>query len=312
MKKIYIILVGFIAGFAFAQTSPQSTWRMTIKVVDEDGNPIGGAKAGVGYYTHSQPAAIDGVTDTNGIFIVEHSVEPSYGGYALGFGADKPGYYSVHESQLLPPTYDAAKWNQNIVLVLKKIGHPIAMYAKHVETKTPKENEPIGFDLTAGDWVTPYGTGKTADIFFTVHRKVISVHEYDAELSLTFPNKGDGIAVAPQQPSIGSDFTTSRTASDGGYEPERSWHYSNSETPLSVFGYFIRVRTVLDENGNIKSALYGKIIGDISLYVGTKVPQSGIGFTYCLNPTPNDRNLEFDPSRNLLKGLLHMQQVKEP
>jgi hypothetical protein len=45
---------------------------------------------------------------------------------------------------------------------------------------------------------------------------------------------------------------------------------------------------VLDENGNIKSALYGKIYGGFE------------NFQYYLNPTPNDRNVEFDPDHNLL------------
>ena len=84
------------------------------------------------------------------------------------------------------------------------------------------------------------------------------------------------------------------------------------ERPKAVFGYSIRVRTVLDENGNVKSSLYGKINGDIRFYVGTKVPRSGIGFTYCLNPTPNDRNIEFDPKHNLLGGLQSFELVREP
>jgi hypothetical protein len=60
------------------------------------------------------------------------------------------------------------------------------------------------------------------------------------------------------------------------------------------------VRTVLDEMGNIKSAHYGKIYGDF------------MQFKYYLNPTPNDRNIEFDPKRNLLKNLKAMEQVREP
>ena len=273
MKKIIaLILLVLTINYVEAQSQPQYEWRFTLKVVDENGTPIAGAKAGVGYYTHSTPAAIDGITDTNGIFIATHSVEPSGLGYALGFGVDKAGYYSANQQQLLPPTYDPMKWNQTITLTLKKIGKPIPMYARKVNTKTPKEDEPIGYDLTAGDWVAPYGTGKTTDLIFTVHRKVVNEHEYDAEMKLTFPNKGDGIAIAPSQPDVGSTFKTSRTASESGYESSRTWHWSNSERPESVFGYFLRVRTVLDENGNVKSALYAKINGDINFYVGTKIP----------------------------------------
>jgi len=61
------------------------------------------------------------------------------------------------------------------------------------------------------------------------------------------------------------------------------------------------VRTVLDEKGNILSALYGKIHGDITVS-GTLRETSKIIFTYYLNPTPNDRNIEFDPNKNLFGG----------
>ena len=251
------------------------------------------------------------MTDTNGVFAASHE---NTGSIDLGFRASKTGYYStIKEHEFIKfKDSDPTKWNPNETLVLKKIGQPIAMYAKKEETKTPKENEPVGFDLMAGDWITPFGTGKTADMFFTIHRKVVNVHEYDAELKVTFPNKGDGIAITPSQPDVGSDFKTSRIASENGYESDRSWHYSNSEKPESVFGYFLRVRTVLDENGNVRSALYGKINGDIRFYVGTKVPHSGIGFTYYLNPTPNSRNVEFDPKQNLLGGLKSIEQVTTP
>jgi hypothetical protein len=89
-------------------------------------------------------------------------------------------------------------------------------------------------------------------------------------------------------------------------------HYSTTERSESVFGYFIRVRTVLGENGNVKSALYGKIRGDFRFYAGTKAPQAGMGFDYYLNPTPNDRNLEFDPKRNLMTNLKPLEGVEAP
>jgi hypothetical protein len=41
-------------------------------------------------------------------------------------------------------------------------------------------------------------------------------------------------------------------------------------------------------------------------------PTSGMGFTYYLNPIPNDRNLEFNPKRNLIKDLTPLEEVKTP
>jgi hypothetical protein len=64
---------------------------------------------------------------------------------------------------------------------------------------------------------------------------------------------------------------------------------------------------VLDEGGKVKSALYGKVMGPILCGA-----QGYVQFTYYLNPNPNDRNMEFDPTKNLFKNLPMMQQVKAP
>ena len=71
--------------------------------------------------------------------------------------------------------------------------------------------------------------------------------------------------------------------------------------------YFFRVRTALDQQGKVKSALYGKTAGPIVCG-----PQGIVQFTYYLNPTPNDRNMEFDPSKNLFQNLPTLQQVTAP
>ena len=142
--------------------------------------------------------------------------------------------------------------------------------------------------------------------------KIASDREFNAELTVTFPNKGDGIVVALSEPVTGSEFKTSRAAAPSGYNPELVLHYSDTERPQSVFGYFLRVRTVLDQDGQIESALYGKIHGDFRFYPGTIAPTSGMGFDYYLNPTPNDRNVEFDPQKNLIKDLKPLEEVKEP
>jgi hypothetical protein len=103
-----------------------------------------------------------------------------------------------------------------------------------------------------------------------------------------------------------------RPAPENGYKTSQVWEWSNLQQPETVLGYFIRVRTTLDEKGAVKSALYGKIQGDVLFYVGTIRPHPGINFTYYLNPSINSRNIEFDPKQNLLKNLSHSQQVTAP
>lgn len=55
-----------------------------------------------------------------------------------------------------------------------------------------------------------------------------------------------------------------------------------------------------DDEGNIVSANYGKMYGDVKYFGGGDgVDGAWVGFLYYFNPTPNDRNLEFDDWNNL-------------
>lgn len=324
----YLIFLGLttISAFGQAQLGPHK-WTVTLKMTNEDGKPVKNAQVWVAYDSPKEGQSTDpfkandwaiaGLTDSNGIFAASHTDRT----WDLGIQIQKAGYYPSHINYELyvPGQFDAQKVatnrNPKLTLVLKRIGKPIPMYARQKEEGMvlQKENEPMGFDLKVGDWVTPYGTGFHTDIIFTLlHRQIISRHEFDCTLKASFPNKGDGICIAPPEEFSGSAFRTSRTAAENGYEPELILHFINTELATNVFGYFLRVETSLDENGNIKSAFYGKINGNFKLYAGTIKPHSGMGFEYYLNPTPNDHNLEFDPKRNLSRDLKLLERVNEP
>jgi len=277
-----------------------------VKVVDEVGNPIVGAKASVGYYSKSQPASIDGLTDTNGVFTASHE---AYSG-ELGFTAEKAGYYITREGYDLGFTFDSAKWNPNPVLVLKKIIKPIPMYAKSLNTHVPDLDKPIGYDFENGDWVSPYGKGINADILFTGHFDKYTNGESDFTLTVSFPNRGDGIqefkAPALAQNGPYSGLRSSQEAPADGYQMK--WVLTDRRVPGKPIetnrdpnrNYYIRVRTKIDDGGNIVSAHYGKIYGDF------------MQFKYYLNPTPNGQNVEFDLKQNLIKNLNEFQQVSQP
>lgn len=57
-----------------------------------------------------------------------------------------------------------------------------------------------------------------------------------------------------------------------------------------------RGRAEMDPQGKIVNARYGKIYGPFKFAQG---PKKLVDFTYYFNPTPNDRNLEFDGEHNL-------------
>lgn len=320
MKKyilpFFIILT---TGCAFAQPiGQQHKWTITIQVTNEDGTPVPDAKVGVGYYTsNSTPASIDGNTDTNGIFIASHEDITTILGHDMGFVAEKSGYYRTWIHYDLGPGYDPNKWNLMTNLGLQKIVHPIPMYARRVQIEIPALDKPIGFDLEKGDWDAPYGKGEYNDIIFEAHRRWVSRRDFDAAIRITFPNSADGLLAAsgpPVQGSSGPKIPVNAPLT--GYVPELQIGLTN--TPAAGWrdasqkeNFYFRVRTFLDSTGDVKSALYGKIYDGFTLDpINSKT--TFILFTYYLNPTSNDWNVEFDPNQNLFQGLPFIERVKEP
>ena len=300
-----LALIILSSGCANAQTERQ--WKMTLKVLDDTGTPVADASAGVSYSVLPPPdiryatERIEGRTDTNGFFTASHL---SSEGSAMGFGVEKVGYYGVHVPYDLPDQYDPAKWELTTNLVLKRMNRPLAMYAKRVNLGMPEFEKLIGFDLMAGDWVAPYGKGLNRDLLFAGHFDKRPDGESRYKLVVSFPNAGDGIQdFVADRSNGGSDLRSSQEAPASGYQAQ--WVQFDNRKPGEVVetnrdksrNYYFRVRTVLDEQGNVKSALYGKIYGDF------------MQFSYYLNPTPNDRGVEFNPGRNLLS---HIESFERP
>ena len=179
--------------------------------------------------------------------------------------------------------------------MLKRVGKPIAMYAKSITSlRLPELNKAIGYDLMIGDWVGPYGKGVNTDLFFNEKH---TDQNSGYIISVSFPKAGDGIQefIVPENEK-GSGLRSPHEAPADGYRSE----LAQTEMTNPSRNFCFRVRTKLDENGNVVSARYGKIYGDLAQ------------FTYYLNPTLNDRNIEFDLKQNLIGGLQSFEQVTAP
>jgi hypothetical protein len=227
----------------------------------------------------------------------------------LGFHAQKPGHYPIWTQHYLGFSVEdtAVNWNPSVTLMLKKIRDPIPMYARGICKGPPVLDQPVGYDLIVGDWVPPHGKGMTTHMIFTRRSSLKSASEYENKITVSFANQGDGIQEFSLEDSEkGSGLRSPHEAPQDGYQAQLVREsYARPGQPSKYDydakrNYFIRVRTVLDEKGKVKSAQYGKIYGDF------------MQFTYYLNPTPNDRNIEFDPKRNLLNGLKSFEQVVAP
>jgi hypothetical protein len=311
-----------LALLTIAQSLPEA--KVTLRVLSEEGTPIANADAAItfdqpqhkrGAWGSSDVVTRSGKTDGEGLF----SSTAASGNY-VSYGAKAAGYYDAHGKPVEFSKSERGKWqpwNPTVETVLKKIANPIPMYARRVETQIPALDAPIGFDLIESDWVAPNGHGKVSDLVFKVTKRVISFHDFGAELLLTFFNKGDGIkTMLPDKIGV-SQLRSPHIGPEVGYAPSLSLLQGNFKergeygTKGNREDYFIRVRTVMDSRGEVTSALYGKIYGRTE-YFPVSYKTAKLRFTYYLNPTPNDRNVEFDPKRNLFTNLKPDEQVREP
>jgi hypothetical protein len=185
----------------------------------------------------------------------------------------------------------------------------------------------VGYDAQLLELMPPHGQGKRMDLIikvtsifrgfkdaWTERSAVVDVEngtytfdegkvrygDWTHSVTYRFPNKGDGIILSAQFWPY-CKLTVPHKAPEEGYVEEltlkevKDYHsnranLSNYRDKMKNNGLFLRVRTQLDKDGNVVSAHYAKIVSPRG---------AGNSFTLFYNPTPNDRNLEYDFKTNL-------------
>jgi hypothetical protein len=350
MNKITYIIAFYLSfhGFNVAQDKPDEKpivdifyiAKITVLVHDEDKNPIDDVNLHI-RFLHLNGAYKDGsndfylTTDADG----QATAESESTG-AIFITAEKTGYYPS-ELQYQPTDWSKKlenkskilPWNPTVPIILKKIGKGAPMFARGAPRRSvdlPSQDEAHAYDLIEDDWLEPHGKGKVADLMLRAHMDVIDEENYDSEMSITFPNKGDGWVALHELIGIESQMKYPREAPVDGYHADtitlkhrwRNPYIEELPEGGHPYGYILRLRTKLDKDGKILSAIYAKIIdNDLHPPVDTrrltnpihfgsgpklmkeKGRESGCFFTmyYYLNPKPNDRTLEFDRKTNLAR-----------
>lgn len=323
-RGIILALLAMLAGLCGCMRKAV----FSVRAVDERGMPVPEATVNIDFYR--SPGLGEGAglvldrsakfrTDTNGVATVEGRCNGS-----VGWNVEKAGFYrTIGPDTVLSPA-GVNRWaaEKDVYEVeLRAIGNPIPMYARHMrDVLIPEYNTALGFDLVEGAWLPPHGEGEVADFVVFLDCELGDLRRdgnllFEARLSLSFSNEGDGIQEIEREPLRGSLFRLPRFAPEDGYSPLWiSETYARETEDCCVFkenqNFILRVRTLKDVQGNIVSAQYGKIAGPIFYEVRRR--GATMKFTYYLNPTPNDRNLEFDPSRNLFTDLSSVEEVQYP
>ena len=218
-------------------------------------------------------------------------------------------------------------WQPDNVVVtvnLQRVERPLPLFVRQFADPASdsvgsdlfsKCNGNLELDLLKGDWLPPVGNGERTDVVFTrlpredlgmgTNAIGIAASAYRDTMSVMFTGEGNGLVEVACLDGAGIKI---REAPNDGYRQnyvcwkrrgkdlQRSSHFDKRRN------FAFRIRTERDEKGKITSAYYGKIYGDIDFkkLIGVNVEAvAAPSFCYYLNPTPNDRNLEWDMKTNL-------------
>ncbi len=298
-KQLTIFLIVFVvavaASFAYSQgLSGLNDATVVVRVVDELGRPVGGVRSTL--WSLSDYDAKPGLTDTNGLF--SSRLRNIYA--EVGGSFEKEGYY-----QSVGPIW-AWKKKSDIpsgffTIVLKRIINPVPMDFRKVEAYIPRLDEPIGFDLETGDWISPYGKGTISDINFTINKRFVSIDDFDVVGQIELCGELNGIQPFSTRNSdrsqITSKLTPPQTAPENGYGrvafATNYWHTDNKRfnSVNENRSWMFRTRTKKDEKGKVISANYGWIRGDFNI-IPTLDHSGQILFEYYYNPDPHSCSLE--------------------
>jgi hypothetical protein len=319
MNKLIVIFFVLLPNIVWALP----TAKFTLLVLDDNNVPIEGADARISFMKAAEGGKgsktyfVSGKTDKDGVFTGQGATE-----YYATYSANADGYYGTG---IKFGGFKGVKgiigfrkwqpWNPTLKVVLRKIKKPIAMYAYDTDwIVIPKNDEFIGYDLKKHDWVSPYGKGITSDFLFRLDKDIRSNQEYDAYLTLKFSDPLDGIQSILVGKEQGSAYRLGYEAPSTGYVNLLKQHeYSRKNQSLPMIykrdqNYYFRIRS----NGDTENSIYGKIHGNIE-FSRFGYSNGAIRFSYYLNPSQDDTNIEFDPKRNLFKKLKDtMHQVIKP
>ena len=303
MLRWYLMMFVFTlaiahAGHAYSPIIDGAAVDLKIRVVDDRGETVPGAKVAVVIYTTPNKADTKrGETDANGCFAAKGR---SYG--EVEVYASKEGYYDTHTRPKFRTLSDKEveerrKWSEGTVetkITLKKVRNPVATAFHLVDyANIPATNEVVRLDLETFKWCPPHGNGRHDDLhlFYEVWNNPTNWFSYLRKLTITAPNCVDGFyrRKVDEFSRFRYDYSASTNET---YLKEfrhvvdrRSGKFDELSHPSDDVYFIFRMRTATNEVGEVVHANYGRI-GEKSDHM------FGLRMKAWFNPNENDTNLE--------------------
>ncbi|MDX9979771.1 MAG: Ig-like domain-containing protein, partial [Lentisphaeria bacterium] len=153
----WLIAVSVLLALAVSCGAEYPKAKITVRVVDEQGNPVKGAEVRVGfalfYATGNKDVIFPGKSDSEGMFSAS-----SRSSDIIGLHARKDGFYKTYRDYKYPPEMLGEErwepWNPTVDLPLRRIGNPVPMYAREffntILPEASMEEGGVGYDLLVG------------------------------------------------------------------------------------------------------------------------------------------------------------------
>ena len=274
-RSLFVLVVAVsMAGccFAYSPIVDGASVDLKIRVVDDRGETVPGAKMAVVIYT--TPDKTDtrrGETDADGCFAAKGR---SYG--EVEVYASKAGYYDTHTRPEFRTLSDKdverrRRWSEGTVeseIVLKKVRNPVSTAFHLVDyAAIPATNKVVCLDLETFKWCPPYGDGKHDDLhlFYEVWNNPTNWFSYLRKLTITAPNCVDGFyrRKVDEFSRFRYDYSASTNET---YVKEirhvvdrRSGKFDELSHPPDDAYFICRMRTATNEVGEVVHANYGRI-----------------------------------------------------
>lgn len=147
----------------------------------------------------------------------------------------------------------------------------------------------------------PHGRGKEADIFFTYSATIKDLWNFSNQLVIACSNEMNGLYRADKD--LWSDFHSTYEAGSKGYQPKLVFTLAITtekllaDSRLKESAYLVfRIRTVLDDMGNIVSARYGKSMARLNTGRVIQIPVARFASPTTSIPLPTTATWNLTPS----------------
>ena len=293
--------VAKVSDAVFQALTKGAQTKIELHIQDDDGTPVPDAKikAYLGMNFRPKGTWVNGITDTNGVFVLEGKTC----GDEIEVFVTKTGFYGtrlVYCYAKMGEEHDVkdGKWQPygaNEKIVRRRMLKPVELDSKGKLFDIPTTNSWIAFDVVKMDWVHPYGNGDVNDLELKFEWDGLfqNVSRFQ-NLQLKFPNCVDGAYTSKN--ATYSNFMYSYAANTNAYYTnafEFSMKRENGRYIANKLGddseMLCRLRSGTNKYGKVVSCSYARFRG---LDFGGGVGKGNFYIFRDINPTPTDPNLE--------------------